>query len=177
MADLSDDYLNAIIEHATGYDGDGDGTQAMNSGDLQSIARAAIAADRALNAQAAAEPMANPNDPQWMAFMSWAQKRWGSETWRHTSNTCGEWDAWQAGRLAERAAIAAPPQQAPVAPAGWRMVPVEPTYHMLRESLIPAAEAARYYARMLAAAPQPAPEPTVSLPAGLVEGDLIGGES
>lgn len=207
MADLSDDYLNAIIEHATGYDGDGDGTQAMNSGDLQSIARAAIAADRALNAQAAAEPMANPNDPQWMAFMSWAQKRWGSETWRHTSNTCGEWDAWQAGRLAERAAIAAPPQQAspvapaeprcvecegpvqwrcpacqinnfgPAAPAGWRMVPVEPTYRMLRESLIPAAEAARYYARMLAAAPHPAPEPTVSLPAGLVEGDLIGGES
>ena len=122
MADLSDDYLNAIIEHATGYDGDG--TQAMNSGDLQSIARAAIAADRALNAaQAAAEPVANPNDPQWMAFVSWAQKRWGSETWRHTSNTCGEWDAWQAGRLAERAAIAAPPQQAaPVAPAGWRGV-------------------------------------------------------
>ena len=110
MVDLSDDDLNAIIEHATGYDGDG--TQAMNSGDLQSIARAAIAADRALNAQAAAEPMTNPNDPQWMAFMSWAQKRWGSETWRHTSNTCGEWDAWQAGRLAERAAIAAPPQQA-----------------------------------------------------------------
>jgi len=39
------------------------------------------------------------------------------------------------------------------APAGWRLVPVEPTYHMLRESLISAAEAARYYSRMLAAAP------------------------
>ena len=50
-----------------------------------------------------------PNDPQWMAFVSWAQKQWGQEAWRHTSNTCGEWDAWQAGRMAERAAIDAAP--------------------------------------------------------------------
>jgi hypothetical protein len=44
---------------------------------------------------------------------------------------------------------------APRVPQGWRLVPVEPTEAMLRESLIPAEEAARYYTRMLAAAPQP----------------------
>lgn len=123
MAELSDDDLRAILPDGwtTTMTPDPEGSLATLYDEtcMLDFARAAIAADRALNAaQAAAEPVANPNDPQWMAFVSWAQKRWGSETWRHTSNTCGEWDAWQAGRLAERAAIAAPPQQAaPAAPA------------------------------------------------------------
>jgi hypothetical protein len=37
----------------------------------------------------------------------------------------------------------------------WKMVPVTPTSHMMRESLINPDEAARYYGRMLAAAPAP----------------------
>lgn len=31
------------------------------------------------------------------AFEDWAAHRWGAEAYRHTSATCGEWDAWQAG--------------------------------------------------------------------------------
>mgnify|MGYP003420308108 FL=1 len=46
----------------------------------------------------------NPNDPKWMAFVAWAQRRWGSrEAWHHTINTCGEWDAWN-GALEQQAA-------------------------------------------------------------------------
>ena len=35
-------------------------------------------------------------------FEMWAVKMWGNDAHRHTSNCCGEWDAWQAGVKAER---------------------------------------------------------------------------
>jgi len=44
----------------------------------------------------------DPNDPRWMAFVAWAQRRWGKEAWHHTINTCGEWDAWN-GALEQQA--------------------------------------------------------------------------
>ncbi len=45
----------------------------------------------------------NPNDPKWLDFVEWAQRRWGKEAWHHTINTCGEWDAWN-GALEQQAA-------------------------------------------------------------------------
>jgi len=30
-------------------------------------------------------------------FEQWAAKQWGSDAWRHTSATSGEWEAFQAG--------------------------------------------------------------------------------
>jgi hypothetical protein len=32
-------------------------------------------------------------------FEAWADKHWGSSAHLHKSKTCGEWDAWQAGRV------------------------------------------------------------------------------
>lgn len=62
---------------------------------------------------------------------------------------------WQRNELAPDVApmLASAAPAAPSVPHGWKLVPVEPTYDMLRASLIPEAEAARYYGRMLAAAP------------------------
>lgn len=39
-------------------------------------------------------------------FEAWAAERWGTSAWRHTSNCCGEWDAWTAGMEQERMATA-----------------------------------------------------------------------
>ena len=36
--------------------------------------------------------------PERAAFEAWAKKQYGHEAHRHTSATCGEWDAWQAAR-------------------------------------------------------------------------------
>ena len=48
-----------------------------------------------------------PLDPLVRAqFEAWANKQWGQSAWKHTSNCCGEWDAWQAAALAEREACA-----------------------------------------------------------------------
>jgi len=33
------------------------------------------------------------------AFEAWANKHWGNSAYLHKSATCGEWDAWQAGRV------------------------------------------------------------------------------
>lgn len=33
-------------------------------------------------------------------FEAWAAKRWGVDAHRHTSGTCGEWDAWKGGMAA-----------------------------------------------------------------------------
>lgn len=40
------------------------------------------------------------------AFEAWCKKAWGVCAWRHMSNACGEWEAWQAATLAERERIA-----------------------------------------------------------------------
>lgn len=45
-------------------------------------------------------------DPERTAFEAWCHKRWGAAAYRHTSDTCGEWDAWQAARP-KRAAVGA----------------------------------------------------------------------
>ena len=45
-------------------------------------------------------------DPEREAFEAWCHKRWGADAYRHTSATCGEWDAWQAARP-KRAAVGA----------------------------------------------------------------------
>ena len=37
-------------------------------------------------------------------FEAWVAERWGPHAWRHTSNCCGEWDAWVAGMEQERRA-------------------------------------------------------------------------
>jgi len=39
------------------------------------------------------------------AFEAWASKKWGSEAYRHTSETSGEWEAWQAARVDLLAAL------------------------------------------------------------------------
>ena len=36
-------------------------------------------------------------------FEQWAQQRWGSEAYRHVSDTSGEWDAWRSSRSADEA--------------------------------------------------------------------------
>ena len=43
--------------------------------------------------------------PERAAFEAWAAKRWGREAYRHTSDTSGEWDAWQAARVDLAAAL------------------------------------------------------------------------
>ncbi len=38
------------------------------------------------------------HDPERAAFEAWAAKRWGTDAYRHTSATSGEWEAWRAAR-------------------------------------------------------------------------------
>lgn len=59
------------------------------------------------------EPVAGPVerpvralDPEREEFEAWCHRRWGADAYRHTSATCGEWDAWQAARP-KRAAVGA----------------------------------------------------------------------
>jgi hypothetical protein len=33
------------------------------------------------------------------AFEAWADRHWRNSAHLHKSKTCGEWDAWQAGRV------------------------------------------------------------------------------
>jgi hypothetical protein len=33
------------------------------------------------------------------AFEAWADRHWGNSAYLHKRKTCGEWDAWQAGRV------------------------------------------------------------------------------
>lgn len=40
------------------------------------------------------------------AFEAWAAQRWGTEAYRHTSATSGEWDAWRAAACVEREEMA-----------------------------------------------------------------------
>lgn len=35
-------------------------------------------------------------DPDRAAFEAWAAEKWGNQAYRHTSDTSGEWEAWQA---------------------------------------------------------------------------------
>jgi hypothetical protein len=37
-------------------------------------------------------------DSERAKFEAWAIDYWGSHAWRHTSRTCGEWEAWQVAR-------------------------------------------------------------------------------
>jgi hypothetical protein len=44
----------------------------------------------------AERPVGRPT-PKRAAFEQWAERHWGSQAYRHTSATSGEWDAFQAG--------------------------------------------------------------------------------
>lgn len=46
-------------------------------------------------------------DAQRAKFLAWAADRWRADAYRHTSETSGEWDAWQAAHRYATEAIAA----------------------------------------------------------------------
>ena len=56
-------------------------------------------------------------------FEQWAAKQWGSDAWRHTSATSGEWEAFQAGcDMGRQAEPLGDPEWEPVGRSGvlWK---------------------------------------------------------